>query len=111
VATNCNDSLNFAGRKRRRIVKDLLPALQAEFMRRLIALAALVACCGCQQGPFPIVGRPAALEHWFPFAHQYAPHGRNTHARPPCPYFDPPPRHGEYVFCEDCGVYHVVKDR
>jgi hypothetical protein len=79
-------------------------------MRTLIVAAAIfLACSGCQQGPFPHVGRPAAFEHWFPVAHQYAPHGLNTRGRPPCPYFDPPPKSGTYAFCPECGVFHAVK--
>jgi hypothetical protein len=66
-------------------------------------------CAGCQQGFHPHVGRSAALEHWFPVAHTHPGHGINTHSRPPCPYFDPPPRNGAYGFCEECGVWHVVR--
>lgn len=72
-------------------------------------VAALVLCAGCQQGPFPHVGRSVAAEHWFPLAHSHAPAGANTHSRPPCPYFDPPPESGAYGFCEECGVYHTME--
>jgi hypothetical protein len=33
----------------------------------------------------------------------------NTHSKPPCPYFDPPPCGGAYIFCEECGTYHAVR--
>jgi hypothetical protein len=75
----------------------------------LLAAALLLLCAGCQQGFHPHVGRSLAMEHWFPVAHTYAPHGANTRGRPPCPYFDPPPENGAYAFCEECGVYHAVK--
>jgi hypothetical protein len=73
----------------------------------LLAAALLLGASGCQQGPFPKVGRPAAFDHWFPVSHQYAPHGVNTRGRPPCPYFDPL-RKGAYVFDQERGVYHAA---
>ena len=75
----------------------------------LLAAALFLLCTGCQQGFHPHVGRSVAFEHWFPVVHTHAAHGVNTHSRPPCPYFDPPPADGAYAFCEECGVYHAIR--
>lgn len=78
-------------------------------MRIALLAIALLCLTGCQQGFHPHVGRSAAMEHWFPVAHTHPGIGINTHSRPPCPYFDPPPRNAGYGFCPECGVWHVVR--
>ena len=101
----------------RRMTMPLVKSLLANDSRLLSAgprrwsllAIALLLLAGCQQGFHPHVGRSAAFEHWFPVVHTHAPHGINTHSRPPCPYFDPPPANGGYVFCEECGVWHAAR--
>lgn len=71
-------------------------------MRALLAVAILLlATGGCRHSE----GVPVGIEHLFDGAH--APVGLNTRGKPPCPYFDPPPPGAAYVFCEQCGYYHV----
>ncbi len=51
------------------------------------------------------------MEHWFPLAHEHTGKGLNTRSKPPCPYFDPPPKGRDFVYSHDDGVLRTEKTR